>query len=318
MHIPDGFLDGKTVAATAVLAGTGLAISLRHAQRAIQPKKAPLMGLSAAFIFAAQMVNFPVAPGTSGHLMGSVLAAVLLGPSAAVIVITTVLVVQCFLFADGGLLAMGANIFNMALVAVLGGWGVFRLMQSRWQSPRSLILAATFGAWCSIVLAACSCAGQLAMSGSVQWQTAFPAMLHIHMLIGLGEGLITGLVLSAILRVRPELVLSPQPSSAPKCVLEGLGLGLVVATGIVLFVAPFASSYPDGLEWVAHRLGFDDKEVAMPATPPPMPDYQIPGVSSDLWSTALAGLAGTLVAFGLALLLAHWLIPRVRNKQSPS
>lgn len=318
MHIPDGFLDGKTVAATAVLAGAGLALSLRHAQRAVPPKKVPLMGLSAAFIFAAQMVNFPVAPGTSGHLMGSVLAAVLLGPGAAVIVITTVLIVQCFLFADGGLLAMGANIFNMALVAVLGGWGIFRFLHDRLPGPRGLILAATFGAWCSTVLAASSCTGQLAMSGSVQWQTAFPPMLHIHMLIGLGEGLITGLVLSALLRARPELLIAQAGRLAPKRLMEGWVLGLWVALGVALFLAPLASSYPDGLEWVAQRLGFDEKAASTPMTPPPLPDYQVPGISSELGSTALAGVVGTLVAFGLALVLAHWLIPKVRNKQSPS
>src|SRR5512147_218372 len=129
MHIPDGFLDAKTALATGALAAAGLGLALRDARRSLPPRKVPLMGLSAAFIFAAQMLNFPVAGGTSGHLVGAVLASVLLGPSAAIVVMTAVLLIQCLLFADGGLLALGANLFNMAIVAVLGGHAVYRAVR---------------------------------------------------------------------------------------------------------------------------------------------------------------------------------------------
>src|SRR5512143_477384 len=128
MHIPDGFLDAKTAIATGGLALAGLGVALRQARLSLPPRRVPLLGLSAAFIFAAQMLNFPVAGGTSGHLIGGVLAAVLLGPSAAVLVLTCVLVVQCLMFADGGLLALGANVFNMGLASVVGGYLVYRLL----------------------------------------------------------------------------------------------------------------------------------------------------------------------------------------------
>jgi cobalt/nickel transport system permease protein len=117
MHIPDGFIDGKTAATTALLAAAGVGLALRQVRRRLPPRRVPLLGLAAAFLFAAQMVNFPVVGGTSGHLLGGVLAAALLGPSAAIVVLTTVLIVQCFLFADGGVLALGANVFNMAIVS---------------------------------------------------------------------------------------------------------------------------------------------------------------------------------------------------------
>src|ERR1035437_4795083 len=129
MHIPDGFLDAKTMGVGALLAAGSIGLALRHARRAVSPRRIPLIGLTAAFVFAAQMVNFPVAGGTSGHLLGGVLAAVLVGPSAAVVVITAVLIVQAFIFADGGVLALGANIFNMALAGTIGGYGIYWLVR---------------------------------------------------------------------------------------------------------------------------------------------------------------------------------------------
>src|SRR5437763_9509310 len=126
MHIPDGFLDAKTALCAAAVSSLGVGVALRRARLHLPPRRVPLMGLAAAFVFAAQMLNFPVAGGTSGHLVGGVLTAVLLGPSAAVLVMTCVLIVQCLMFADGGLMALGANVFNMAIVSVCGGYAVFR------------------------------------------------------------------------------------------------------------------------------------------------------------------------------------------------
>src|SRR5271157_2966654 len=128
MHIPDGFLDLKTAAATGVLSAAALGVSLRRLNGSLPRRNVPLMGLAGAFVFAAQMVNFPVAGGTSGHLIGGVLVAALLGPAAALVVLTTVLIVQCFLFADGGVLALGANIFNMGIVGGVGGYWIYRLV----------------------------------------------------------------------------------------------------------------------------------------------------------------------------------------------
>ena len=217
MHIPDGFLDVKTAVASGGLAVAGVGVALWQAQRTLPARRVPLLGVTAAFIFAAQLLNFPVAGGTSGHLVGGVLAAVLVGPSAAVIVLTAVILVQCFLFADGGVTALGANIFNMGLVNVVAGSAIYRILRRLVAGPRGLVLSAAFAGWCATVLAAVCCAGQLAWSGKVAWRLVFPAMAGVHMLIGIGEGAITALVLLAIVRVRPELVernaAAPLPSA---------------------------------------------------------------------------------------------------------
>ena len=164
MHIPDGFIDLRTAATAAVLAGVGIAIALRDVRRHLPPRRVPLIGLAAAFVFAAQMLNFPVAAGTSGHLIGAVLVCVLLGPAAAVIVMTTVLVLQCLMFADGGVTALGANVLNMARGRTdrrLHRLLVLAAQRAR-RAARPCCFAAAFAAWCSTVAAALACAGQLA------------------------------------------------------------------------------------------------------------------------------------------------------------
>ncbi|MCY2932388.1 MAG: PDGLE domain-containing protein [Planctomycetota bacterium] len=220
MHIPDGFLDVKTATATGVLAAAGLGLALRQARRHLPARRVPLLGLSAAFVFAAQMINFPVAGGTSGHLIGGVLTAALLGPSAALIVISAVLIVQCFLFADGGVTALGANLFNMALIGGVGGWVVYHLLSRGVKGLFGRLVAAVVAGWASTVLASIACAGELAGSGTVGWRSAWPAMAGTHMVIGIGEGVITALVLAAIAKVRPELLGLTAPGAG---VLEGAG-----------------------------------------------------------------------------------------------
>jgi len=238
MHIPDGFLDVKTAVATGVLGAAGVGVALRQARQHLPPQRVPLLGLAAAFVFAAQMINFPVAGGTSGHLVGGVLVAALLGPSVSVIVIASVLIVQCLMFADGGLTALGANIFNMGIVGGVGGWAIFHFVSRAVGGMFGRVLAAAFAGWCSTVLASVACAGQLAVSRTVAWSVALPAMAGVHMLIGVGEGLITALVLVAVGRARPELV-SPravtETSFRPLVVYGGL-----IALGIALFASPFA------------------------------------------------------------------------------
>ncbi|MCU0784122.1 MAG: energy-coupling factor ABC transporter permease, partial [Verrucomicrobia bacterium] len=276
MHIPDGFIDGKTAAATTVLAVAGVGLALRRVKRELPPRKVPLLGLAAAFLFAAQMLNFPVAAGTSGHLIGGVLVAALLGPSAAVVVVTTVLIVQCFLFADGGVSALGANIFNMGIVAVMAGYAVYRLL-CRWlPGSRGRVTAIAFAGWFSTVLASISCAGQLALSGTVSWSAAFAAMAGVHVFIGIGEGLISALVLLSIQRTRPDLIVNGGRPTGAAGWGAFVGYGLLVALGLAVFVAPFASSSPDGLEFVAETLGFGQK-AAHPVLSAPVTDYQMPG-----------------------------------------
>src|SRR6516164_8321259 len=158
MHLPDGFLDAKTALLSTGAAAAGVGIALHQVRTSLTPRQMPMLGLAAAFVFAAQMLNFPVAGGTSGHLVGGVLTAVLLGPSAAVLVITCVLIVQCLMFADGGLLALGANVFNMAVVSVCGGTVVFRGLKRllRMEETRATVFAASFAAWFATVLASIS------------------------------------------------------------------------------------------------------------------------------------------------------------------
>jgi cobalt/nickel transport system permease protein len=304
MHIPDGFLDAETALATGALALAGTAVALRQARRELPPRRVPLLGLAASFVFAAQMVNFPVAGGTSGHLMGSVLTAVLLGPSAAVIVLTAVLIVQCLVFADGGLSALGANVFNMAIVGGVAGWAIYRGVSRAWGGLFGRVLAAAFAGWCSTVLAAVACAGELAASGTAPLTVVLPTMAGVHMLVGVGEGLITALVLTGIARVRPELLEPDAATDPPPAPGPILAYGMLIALGLALFVSPLASRWPDGLEWTAHRLGLAGGETARPL-PAPMADYEAPGIHWSILATSAAGAVGTVAAFALAWLLAR-------------
>ncbi|MBI4580546.1 MAG: PDGLE domain-containing protein, partial [Planctomycetes bacterium] len=267
-----------------------------------------LLGLSAAFVFAAQMLNFPVAGGTSGHLVGGVLTAVLLGPSAGVIVISAVLIVQCLMFADGGISALGANIFNMALVGAVGGWAVYYGVSRAFKGLFGRVLAAAFAAWCSTVLASIACAGELAASHTVRWSVAFPTMAGVHMLIGIGEGLITALVLTAVAQARPELIVEPTGSASSRPYGAVAAYGLLIALGLAVFISPFASESPDGLDQTAEKLAFDSQAtVVVPAL---MPEYKIERISRVKLGTSLAGAVGTLVVFGLSWLLARALVPK--------
>lgn len=310
MHIPDGFLDTKTAVATGVLAAVGLGIALHRVRRTVPPRRVPLLGLAAAFVFAAQMLNFPVAGGTSGHLIGAVLAAVLLGPSAAVVVMSSVLILQCFMFADGGVTALGANIFNMGLVAPVVGYGIYLIVRRMGgEGLRSRLWATAFAAWCSTVAAAIACAGQLALSGTVAWSVAFPAMTTVHMLIGVGEAVITTLVVGAVARVRPELLSErAQPNLQPRYREVAL-YGLLISLGLVVFIAPFASRWPDGLERVAAVLGFKFRAAGRPAISSLLPNYAVPGINSAELSTLIAGCVGTVIAFVLSYALARFLTP---------
>jgi cobalt/nickel transport system permease protein len=207
MHIPDGFLSTGTAVATWVASTGGLGVAVRRVNRELGERQVPLMGVTAAFIFAAQMMNFTVVGGTSGHLLGGALAAILLGPWAGMLVLTSVLIVQALLFQDGGLLALGANIFNMAVVGVLLGWVVYRGL--RWllgDRTWSAMVSGFAAAWLSVVVASLAAAAELALSGTSPWAVVLPAMGLVHMLIGLGEGFITLCVLAFLRAARPDLL----------------------------------------------------------------------------------------------------------------
>mgnify|MGYP001318971328 FL=1 len=318
MHIPDGFLDVKTAVATGLFSATGLGAALRHAGRHLQSRKIPLIGLTAAFIFVAQMLNFPVASGTSGHLLGSTFAAVLLGPSAAIIVMSSVLIVQSLIFADGGILALGANIFNMAIVAPLFGYGAYRTLRVFLRSGQGQLVASGFASWLSTVVAAIFCAGELAWSGTASWNAVFPAMTGVHIITGLGEAAITMLVIAAIGRTRPELVSDADDSTAQNGRWAVLVYGALIVIGLLLLVAPHASPLPDGLEKVASALGFEHKAAFSPVVSSPMIGYQIPGIQSASTAIIAAGAVGAVAVFALSFLLARVLIPRRKLDGHPS
>ena len=207
MHIPDGFLSGPVVAAGYAVSGAVCALAVARANRRLGEREVPLLGMTAAFIFAAQMINFPVAGGTSGHFLGATLAAVLLGPLNACLVMAIVLTIQCLGFADGGLTALGANLFNMGIVGAIGAWLLFRALQavlprSRW----GFLAAAAAACWVAVVVASAFCAVELAWSGISPLRVALPAMAGVHALIGVGEAAITTAVLSSVLAVRPDLI----------------------------------------------------------------------------------------------------------------
>ncbi len=207
MHIPDGFLNVATVATTCVVSAGGVGNAVRIANRKLGEKHVPLMGVLSAFIFAAQMLNFPVAGGTSGHLIGAALAVILLGPWASVLIMSCVLIAQCFIFQDGGLLALGANIFNMGIVASFGGYYLYRLTTSfLGDSRRGKLISGFVAAWGSVFLSSIACAIELAVSGVSPIGMVLPAMAGFHALIGIGEGLITTAVLSLVLAARADLI----------------------------------------------------------------------------------------------------------------
>ena len=222
MHVPDGFLDAPTSLATGVVAAAAVAVSLRAARRELDDRTAPMAGLVATFVFAAQMINFPVGAGTSGHLMGGALAAVLVGPWTAVLCLSVVLVVQALLMADGGITAIGTNISLIGIVTVAVGWGVFVLLRNVLPARISIVApAAAAGALLSVPVAALVFTGLFAIGGNAPVDlTALTAtMLGWHTLIGVGEAAVTGLVVASVVAARPDLVHGARPLLAER-VLE--------------------------------------------------------------------------------------------------
>ena len=209
MHVPDGFLDAPTSVATGVVAAAGIAVALRGARRELDDRTAPMAGLVATFVFAGQMINFPVGAGTSGHLLGGALAAVLVGPWSAILCISVVLLVQALLMADGGITALGTNITLLALVGVAVGWGVFTLLRTVLpHRPGVIAPAAAVAALVTVPAAASVFALLFAIGGTapVDDGKVFVAMVGWHVVIGIGEAVITGLVVASVMSTRPDLV----------------------------------------------------------------------------------------------------------------
>jgi cobalt/nickel transport system permease protein len=255
------------------------------------------------------MFNFPVATGTSGHLLGGVLAGYLLGPWAGTIVMATVIGIQALLFQDGGLLVLGANIFNMGVIGTLGGSFVARGIGTTLGGSRSAtILGAGVAAWLAVVAAAGFTTLQLGLSGTTNIAVGLPAMLGVHALIGIGEALVTVAALTFIAQTAPDILagVSAPGKASP---VRRLATGVVIAGGVATLASFFASADPDGLEAVAEELGFLDAGLSAPFEL--FPDYTIPGLDGTA-STVVAGLLGTIVVVGVLLALGR--LARSRTK----
>lgn len=295
MHIPDGMLSAPVWAAgwAGMLGLVGVAV--RKVRKRLSDKRTVLMAVLGALIFALQMLNFPVAGGTSGHFGGGALAAILLGPWPAVLVMTAVLVIQSFMFADGGVTALGANILCIGVVAPFVGVWVYTLLR-RMSAGRAMRLAGAFvAAWLSTVLAAAGIAALVALSGAAPMAVVGPAMLFWHAVIGVGEGLITAGLIAYVMAVRPELLDGVDDAARLRPALVGLAAMAFAAAG-VSFVA---SSRPDGLEYVAEKLGFL-REVPPAFDGSPLPDYLVPGIPNEALAGVLAGIVGVVIT-GLVL-----------------
>jgi cobalt/nickel transport system permease protein len=301
LHIPDGFLSTSVSIVLWVLTVLAIAVSLRRVGADLGERQVPLMGVLAACIFAGQMLNFPVAGGTSGHLVGAALAAILLGPWAGILVLTCVVGIQALIFQDGGLLAMGSNIFNMGVVSVFSAWGVYRLVQMFSRGARwGLFVGGFAAAWISVQVASLATALQLAASGASPANIAVPAMAGVHALIGIGEGLITVGALTFLAATRRDLVSHEKTAAAAGRGIWAVGLVLAIALAIV---SPLASSDPDGLERVAENIGFLDR--AQDAPYQLIPDYVVPGVQNEALATILAGVIGLLIVFAVSYGIAR-------------
>jgi len=304
LHIPDGFLSTPVAIVGWVLAILIISFALRQTRDQLGERQIPLLGIMAAFIFAAQAINFPVAGGTSGHLLGGALAAIVLGPWAAVLVMTAVIGLQGLLFQDGGLLAMGWNIMNMGVLTAFTGYLVYNLIKRvTGQSSTGLIIAGIVGAWLSVEVGAIATALQLAVSGTSPLNISLPAMVGVHALIGIGEALITVGALTLIASTRADLLEQGRKAGGALSAAWVTG-GLLIALIVAVFSFA-ASGSPDGLERVADNNGFLSRALDPFYTI--LPDYTIPFVANETLSGILAVVLGTLLVFGIAILVGRGL-----------
>ncbi len=297
MHIPDGFLSVPVSIFFWIISVAVIGYALKRVSADLGERQVPLMGVLAAAIFAGQMLNFAVAGGTSGHLIGAALATILLGPWAAMVILTCVISIQALIFQDGGLLVLGTNIFNMAIVAVTVSYMVYHTV--RWLAGNkswSIYASGFIAAWTSVVVAALGTALELSVSGTSPANIAIPAMGGIHALIGIGEGLITVGALAFLHASRRDLLRADETGAQRgKLVwVAGLALALVLAVA-----SPLASKHPDGLIRVAEQYGFINS--ARNPIYNLIPHYLFPGIENKTLATILAAVLGTLIVFGVAL-----------------
>lgn len=297
LHIPDGFLSLTISIIFWIITAIIVSLAVKNSQETLKQRQIPLMGIMAAFLFAAQMINFPVAGGTSGHLLGGALAAIILGPWSGMLVMTSVIGLQALLFQDGGLIAMGGNIFNMGLITCVIGYGLYALSQNK---SRTIQLGSiAVASWLSVIASALFTSLQLWLSGISPARIVFPAMLSVHALIGIGEAMITVAAFSFILQVRPDLIKENIPAKSKN--LAWAIVGILITIGVVLF-SPLASTNPDGLERVADDLGFI--KLAQDSPLNIFSDYLVPSIANAGFSTILAGVIGIIIVGAITFLIA--------------
>ena len=297
MHIPDGMLSTPVVAVTGASSAGFVGYAVAWTRKRLTEHRTVLMAVMAALIFALQMLNFPVAGGTSGHFAGGAAAAIMLGPWPAVITMTTVLVVQSLLFADGGVLALGANVLNMAVIAPFVGFA-FWALACRLSSAKSARIAGAFAAgWAATLLAALTAGAEIWLSGNARFALIMGAMGAWHAIIGIGEGIVTAGLVAYVLAVRPDLLdrKSFGEASGTTGVLVSLGL-LGIAAAAISFVS---SSKPDALEYVTSKHAIGATRPAQQLLQGPLKDYVVPGVTNQTVAGVLAGIVGLIVVGAL-------------------
>ena len=312
MHAPDGFLGAGVAVLTGIISVVIIGFALRQSRHQLKDKAIPLAGITAAFIYAAQMFNYPVAAGTTGHLLGGALAAILLGPSVGGIVVTIVVVVQALVFADGGITALGYNVLNMAIIPAYGGYAVFRMLRRIFpQSSGGVIGATGIAAWASVVMAsiAFSIEWLFGATAPISFDDVFAAMVGVHALIGIGEGILSALAVAAVLASRPDLVVGASDLERGQLAESKVGVRTFVVAGVLValvfaaVISQFAVGDPDGLERVAQDTGFVDSGQDHALADSIFADYATAGIANEKLSLAIAGIVGTivtlLVAYGL-------------------
>jgi len=307
-------LDTKTFSTLWVGAGAGIAYAAYWIRKNFDSSKVVLMAVMAALIFALQMLNFPIAGGTSGHFAGGALAGIMLGAWPGAIVMTGVLVIQALFFGDGGITTLGANIVNLGIIGCFAGALIYQLFQRISRSYISKITGAFVGALIAVVSSSVFVALELWISGSAQFTAALTAMVFWHTIIGIGEGVITGGIIAYVAKVRPQILEEGVQNSkgSLKSVVVVFSILALLAAGLSFL----ASAYPDGLEYVYFEMGIGTAPVAEETLIPAlMPSYLLPGVSNELFSSIGAGIVGTLVTGALIWAAALGLSRKAQSKE---
>ena len=304
MHVPDGFMNVTMSAATGVISFGTLWAYIRSAKDLIADRFIALTGMMSALIFVLQMINFPIAAGTSGHLLGGALAVIVLGPRLGLICLSVVVIIQSLLFADGGLSALGVNVLNMAIVTSATSWFIVKYwIKFIGKNKTSIVTVSVLAGILSVVFSSIAFTIQYAIGGtiSIPVGTVLLAMVTTHFIIGFGEGIITALIVTLLIRVRPDLIYAYERSDENTTKVSFYGLFIILIL-LLSLITPFASSSPDGLESVAEEFGFTQTDGIVLL----LDDYGISAVNNDFVSTVLSALLGvTVVAIMFNLIISR-------------